>query len=247
MNEQISKMTLSKQIHGRLHSAQTVLSTLLAEASTLSDELGGLYGPWLVDPSPTPFASLLQAFHGRLSESRDRLAEVAERHLGVETGAGEIQLRSEEASAFLGATITALRETFRGVYGCKQLAHFGFPGRTPARAAVLLKSSRELHQRLADPDLELPPSRVPDFDLDCGQLARKIEPPIDDLDDALQASRDHSQEVEASARLQDEAVAEFNDVFLQVAGSLESWLRMAGRDTMADAVRPSRRRPGLIH
>jgi hypothetical protein len=246
MSEEIQDPTLSKHVHDRLCSARMVLDTLEAVAPRLADQLGGLFGPWLAGPPPMAFASLLEAFHGRLSDCRDRLADVAERHLDVLTRAGELERRSDAANDRLANAMSALRATFRGVYGFAQLGHFGFPDRAPRRPKVLWDQSCELRQRLAEPDLELPPSRVPEFDLDCADLSRKLAPSIDGLDQALGAVRDHESRVAESERLQDEALAEFNEALPHIARSLESWLRMAGLDEQADRVRPSRRRPGVI-
>jgi hypothetical protein len=71
--------------------------------------------------------------------------------------------------------------------------------------------------------------------------------PIEDLGEILDALREHRCQVRKSERGQSEALVDFNDAFLQIAGSLESWLRMAGHDDQANRVRPSRRRPGLIY
>ncbi len=247
MDQETQEQTLSKIVSDRLSSGQTVLDILHTETPTLADTLGGLFGPWLADPAPVPFASLLQAFHGRLSECRDRLADAAECHLDVQSRADELGRQRDDANDQLAGTMSAMRATFRGVYGCAQLAHFGFPDHAPRRPRVLLRQSRELHRRLSDPELDLPASRVPEFDLDCAQLARKIAPSLDGFRDALATASDFDQDLQESERLQNEALAEYNEVFLQIAGSLESWLRMAGHDGKADRVRPSRRRPGLIH
>jgi hypothetical protein len=247
MSEETQEPTLSKHVHDRLCSARTVLEILRAEASALADKLGGVFEPWLAESAAAPFASLLQAFDGRLSECRDRLADVAEEHVDILAEADALDRRSAAVATRLGETMAAVRDTFRGVYGFEQLTCCGFPERTPQRSSVLLERSRELLQRMTDPALEVPPSRLPDYDLDCPRLARTMTAPISDLGHVLDAVRDHRREVQESERRQSEALTQFNDAFLQVAGSLESWLRMAGHDDQADRVRPSRRRPGLIY
>jgi hypothetical protein len=247
MSEETQGPTLSKHVSNRLSSARTVLDVLRSEASALADRLGHVFEAWLAESGGTPFASLLQAFDGRLSECRDCLADAAERHLEIQTEADDLDRRCDAVASRLGETMTAVRDTFRGVYGFDQLPHFGFPERIPQRSPVLLERSRELLERLTDPDLEPPPSRIPDYDLDCPRLARTMTSPIRDLGELLAAIREHRREVQKSERRQNEALTDFNAAFLQIAGSLESWLRMAGRDEQADRVRPSRRRPGLIY
>jgi hypothetical protein len=247
MREENQEQTLSKQVSDRLSSARTVLDVLRTEAPALADKLGGVFEPWLAETAGTPFTSLLQAFDGRLSECRDRLADAAGRHLEIQTEADELDRRSEAAATRLGETMLAVRDTVRGVYGFDQLAHFGFPERTPSWPSTLLERSREVFGRMTDPTLEVPPSRLPDYDLDCPRLARTMTSPIEDLGEILGAVREHRREVRKSECRQGEALADFNDAFLQIAGSLESWLRMAGQDDKADRVRPSRRRPGLIY
>ncbi len=246
MNERTPEKTLSKRISDRLDSGRTVLGVLSTARSTLIEKLGELYGPWLDEPSSPPFSSLLRAFHGRLSECRDHLAETAQRHLDVLSRTDELNRRSDEANDRLAAAMSAMRMTFRGVYGCAQLAHFGFPDRAPRRPRALLEASRELRRCLADPELELPPSRVPDYDLDCPQLACNIEPSIDALGETLDAVQEHQQSVQESESVQGRALAEYNEAFVQIARTLESWLRMARLDDVADRVRPSRRRPGVV-
>jgi len=150
----------------------------------------------------------------------------------------------DEASEALAAALVDLRSAVGLLYGPAVAGTLGFDGATPRDPTAVATLARRVLERL--PELSGATPLTPGLTFDPAPLRDTITTELDLLDPALQQVARESREAEHTLVAKQATIAEYDATFRAVATSLEGLFTLAGATELADRVRPSRRRPGLV-
>lgn len=235
----------SSMVAERMQSCELVLWALVTFGRQMVDVLVERFSSHLEEGQAMPFATELELFKKELTRLRDDL-RAADRHLRTQK-LQETQSRKRRDAVIkdVNAKVAKLRRLFGGVYEDDQLAEVGFARRNARPPEELLEQAAYLVVRLGRKNLQLTGSQYDDFELDAPKFARELKPRVTKLRLALTALRRQERQTEAAQLAKNEAMEEFNQGFVWMARTVESYLRLAGLEKQAALVRPSTRRPGV--
>ncbi len=232
----------------RKKSAATIVAASERWAAATARVLEKLLRPELAEGETMPDLKLLQRLLGRALARRWKRLEAADqaRERAVER---RRRRRGEQlaARAKLYRRMVDLRRLLGGVFGgeaCRRV--LGIAGETSRDETVLLRQARHATACLADDGRGLPPAPfVPTAD-DLARWRGPIEAAAESLQAVSGLAADGGKDLEAAGVDLRRAIADYDSVFLRVAGLLGAAYSGAGRDQRAGAVRPSRRRLGRL-
>ena len=235
----------STMVAERMQSCEVVLWALVTFGRQMVDVLVERFSSHLEEGWTMPFETELELFKKELTRLRDDLLS-AERHLRTrKLQETRSRKRRDQVIKDVNAKVGKLRRLFGGVYEDDQLADMGFSRRNARLPEELLEQAAFLAIRMGREDAELTGSQYDDFELEAPKFAKALEPRVTKLRLALTDLRKRERQTEAAQLAKEEAMAEFNQGFLWMARTVESYLRLAGLTKQAALVRPSTRRPGV--
>ncbi len=166
-------------------------------------------------------------------------------HLGQLAQIVALQERRSSLTEGLFGRFLKARHGLEGLFGTRQ----GFPmlavaGETPRDPRGLVNQVRETVDFLQKPKVELPPLDLDGFQIDLSATATQLKGEADELDQVLAELDRARKDAEVSRQAKNDAIDQFDDVFLWVGRALESYFHLAGMHELAERVRPSTRRPG---
>ena len=231
----------------RKQAVDEVLSVHRRFARPTARALAQLLTPELEDGRSLPDLLHLQQLAARALERRwHRLHSADEaRHDALAYRHAVIARRDEQVS-LLYREIVDLRSVLRGRFGAARSRNFiGLRGHTSRDPMAILTQADRAVSRLRDPGRPLPHSRLPVSDA----ARERWAVPVAETADAMRVIARHVvtaiKNADLARRERKLALAEFNRVFVLLAGWFESLYRLAGRDDWAELVRPSKQYPGL--
>lgn len=169
-----------------------------------------------------------------------------ERHLRhCQTRRARRIVRRNRASHDLRRLLVTARGSCAGAFGDQGMERAGFSRRISEDAETLLEQGVRVRDQIVDPAFDAPEPRIRGLSMDWKELGATLTPLIDRLGDALNEVEEARTGVRKALHERNEALSEFNRVFLHSARIVENALRGNGLDGPADRVRPSSRRPGL--
>jgi hypothetical protein len=227
----------SKQVADRQKSVTAVLAAIQVHGPLVDAGLHDLLGAEA--PSIQP---LLQACAGALTRHADLLAQADAQHdaeLADDDGLRDARDRATDAT-YEG--VLKLRKTVDALFGAATLTALGLSGTTPRDPALLVTFTRQAAGQLRL--VTVPAPQIEGAVFDTAAQADKLESLAALLDGAWQAVAREVREGEATQVHKDQAMARHDAVFTRTAGLVEAVFRLAGQDSLADKVRPSRRQPG---
>src|SRR5690606_22884939 len=115
-------------------------------------------------------------------------------------------------------------------------------GPAPSDPVVLARFAGETAAQLRS--VMLPASRVPGAQVDTAALAADLEQRKALLEEHLAAVVRETREAQVTLEAKNRAKADYDRIFSGVATIYTGLFSLAGRDELADKVRPSRSRPG---
>lgn len=235
----------SKMVTDRMQSCEAVLWALETHGARLVEILGEQFAPFLGEGLAMPFETQLELFKNRLTHDRDELVE-ASRELRIES-ARETNIRSARDAEMkvVFNRVVRLRRLIQGAYDDEQLNDLGFTRQTSQLPAELLEQAVHLSRLLRAPDLELPSSAFGTFELDVPALTQEFEPAVGRLRQSMSDLARQVRLTEVAQLAKNGALEKYNSTFLWIARTVESLLRLAGLDEVAERVRPSSRRRGV--
>ncbi len=235
-----------KSVIDREKSVTAVVTASQRWAPSTAAALADLLRPELADGETLPDLELLQRLFGRaLARRWERLQASDQAHLSARA---RLRLLLAERGAALRALyrrVADLRTLMRGVFGAEQARRLlGLAGKTSRDPLVLLRQAARALARLLD--APLPAAGFEPTGHDRTRWASPVEAAARDLEASRAAASLAGKRLEAAKAERRRALEDFNAVFVEVAAWLAGTYRAAGRADRAAAVRPCRRRPGLL-
>lgn len=235
----------SRMLMLRLASCRVVLWALETHGPRLVHNLRATTNWTLATAIPTLIEPLLKLLARVLTAARDALITSDRDLRDQKAKASDYRQQRDEAFKVLGPFVGGLKDTFLGAYGAKAIQRVGFSLRTPQQPAELFEHAEHLGNRLVEPGLELPESRLKIVDLDPVDAAGEMRPMVELLGQRLEEVSREDRLAEAMKIAKDEALKSYDNTFLWVARTAESLFRLAELPEVARRIRPSIRRRGL--
>lgn len=148
----------------------------------------------------------------------------------------------DQAAERVRHVVLDLRQVIETFFGAGALAPFGIVGRLSEDPVVLQRvgAAALAHLRVFEP----PPARLKSMTFDNAEWIELLKRPVAELEKALvEVARDQRQD-ETAMTARNRAIAEYDLAFRATASLLVGLFIAAGREDLADRVRPSSRRPG---
>jgi len=233
------------------HRHQAVLGLLdssrAGEPST-AVALEALLRPELADGEVLPDLELLQRlFRRALARQWRRLQGADDRCLVTTRRRRKLVRRLTAARRKLGRAIAGLRAHLTDLFGAAAAARvFVLRGEASKVPEELLRQGRHVIDWLSDPAPALPDSPYPPAMEDRRRWAEPIRTAVDALGQALARASIARKDAAAATTARRRLRGPYDELFVGVASWFEACYRLAGREDLAAAVRPSKRRKGLL-
>jgi hypothetical protein len=230
----------------RQKSAANVGAAITSHAQEAQEALAGVFGPYLVDGETVPDLMPLQSLCGRILEQhRKEIVSSDEAHLAELQEDSDTRDRRDAAAAALADRLTLLRDGARILLGPKAAASLlRIDGALDRDPVVLARKGRRALEILQSETLELPRSQLSGVTLDPRPWAVDLEGPMIELEEALAVVAERNRRAESTLLAKQKALDAYDRAFLRIARLQECLFRFADLGSLADRVRPSRRRPG---
>jgi hypothetical protein len=190
-------------------------------------------------------ALLVELLARTLDTSAHAMVKADETHqLELSDDAAPRQTRDESAVS-LSDELVELREWIVGLYGTREVEKFGFTWSTPSDPVVLVRYTQNVVQALQNMS-PWPKPRRAGVTWDVNATVSKLSSLSSALETHIQTVAREGREAEASLHAKHKALAEYDERFGQVATFLAGLFRLAGKQDLADRIRPSSRRRGQI-
>ena len=237
----------SKQVTDRSRSSEIVGTNAETFAADVAAKTHTQLSPFLQDGEVMPDTALQLKLFARFLASKMTLLEQADSTHEAEIG-DDAQPRAErdEAEGELRETTAEFRNAIVAKYGDVGLRVMGVYEPLPRTAPELAKYGRSLHTALIDPARVLTGSRRRGLQVDREAMATELLAPVERLEAALRKVNQEAAELHLTQTAKDRAMDDNDEVFSGVAKAVEGLLTLAGRKDLADRVRPSRRKPGVV-
>lgn len=236
----------SKMVMKRQKSAADVEEAILSHSQEAQNAVTAFFTPYLGEGEAPPDVTQLQELCSRLLERhRKEIVEADEAHLAETRDDPLPRIRRDAAAAALVERLTLIRDNVGVIVGpVEGAALLGIDGPMDRDPVVLARKTRRALDVIQAEDLEMPPSRLEGIVVDPRPWVAGLEGPLQELESALKEVTRSRRTSESTLIAKQEALEEYDRVFLRVARLQEALFRVAGLDRLADRVRPSKRRPG---
>lgn len=237
----------SKQVTDRSRSAGIVGTNAETYASEVGARTSAQLAPFLQAGEAVPDTALLLRLLARFLASKSMALDAADSaHEAEISDDAAPRAERDAAEAELRETTSEFRNAISAKYGDVGLRTLGIHEGPPSNTLPLLKYGRDFHAALIDATRVLTGSARRGVQLDRAQMADELSPAVARLDRALQAVSREASELNVTQAAKNLAVDENDDAFTSVAKTAEGLLMLAGRKDLAERVRPSRRRAGVV-
>ena len=238
----------SETILRMLDSSQEVEDSVTIQGPAIAEILDERFGPrnavriadGETEDGQVKYREVLYTLRDDLAESREGLSEVELRHIDLKAQVTELSVEREELQEELAADYTYLRGNLeKRAAGRKISAQAGLQGPTAQKSSRLLRQVNVVVYRLRKPDLEIPEDRLGAFGFDVDGTVAKLEAKAKRFAIVLARLRQLKRELQMSQVEKDETVERHRSTFVAVTRVLEGYYRLAGKDELADRIRPS--------
>lgn len=235
--------TLSKTALRGIESGRAVSAAARAHSEPVGAALETLYRPVLRDGETMPDWVFVQELNARLldgsvgqviltdEEHRDELVEEVAFREDRDSGTRTVQRRIRDE-----------RKSFAGAHGDESLKHVGLDKPPERKSLAVYRQGSHIVRMLRVPDLKLQPARSGAVAVNPAGVADEMEPEVEALGESLANLDRQRKATDESLVAKDEAVDQLRRTYVDVARSQESYYRLAGKDELADRMRPSIRR-----
>ncbi len=139
-----------------------------------------------------------------------------------------------------------LRNSVDDNYGAEVAKGLGFGGRTPIQPCVLAERLRGFYEIMSGPGFAFPRPRPDGVALEPTYCASLLDAALEWLDDASNDYEKATGAFERARMARILATVEYNETFKNVVAVTRSICRLLGLDALAQRLRPSTRRPGVL-
>lgn len=192
-----------------------------------------------------PMEETLQMLRQDLFEARELMVDTDRVYRGYQASVQAVRSRRENLRGELRTALIDVRDVAIGLFGVDASHQLGFARQTPEDDTGVLEQAKNLVLRLEDPQVIAPKPRYEGFAADKAGISSGLGPRVEDLEGCVADLGHERRGLEKALAIRDEALDEFNEVFLQVARAIEALFRLVGLGKIADRIRPSAHRPGL--
>lgn len=238
---------ISKLITDRNRSSDTVGATGEANADELGTKLTSVFTRHLRAGEVMPDMALFARLTARHLTSHAEALVAADSAHELEVG-DDVAPRVERdvSETELRDRVVTYRNVIAAGHGEATLRAHGISTPAPTDTRGLLRYATELNVKLLDATLA-PTTPPPEgIVINRAGMAAQLAPLISRLDAAVKVVTREAAELVVTQTAKDKALVANDEAFSGVANTLEGLLTLAGRKDLADRVRPSPRRPGVV-
>lgn len=232
-------MLNQKMSADRVRSAQQVTQVVKVQGDTLVAAVQTAVG----DPA-VPVRPLLDALTRRIETAADALEAASMAHAAELNDDHGVRAERDELVEATYAAVMSARQSIRGVYGEGALKALGQAKGLPRRPDRVLNAAKALVQEGPAVLADQPRRRGLMVDID--ELLVDVNALAPKLADAIAAVDREVREAKETLVARDDAMATHDAVFTAGAQVIEALFRLGGLPAYANAVRPSKRRPGRV-
>lgn len=237
----------SKQVTDRSRSSGIVGTNGETYATEVGERTNVQLLPFARDGEVVPDVALLLRLMARMLKSKtEKLEQADSAHEAEISDDAQPRAERDEAEGELRETTVEFRDAISAKYGDVGLRTLGIYEPPPRGAPELAKYARSFHAALIDASRTLTGSARRGLQIDRAQMASELLPTIERLEAALRTVTQEAAELHLTQTAKDRAMEENDVAFMGVANAVEGLLSLAGRPDLADRVRPSRRKPGVV-
>jgi hypothetical protein len=234
-------MSSSKMVRDRQRAAGIVVQAAVTHADQVGAQLDQRLAP--VDGA-SDSASMIRRLGQTLQASINGLVAADRAHEAEKADDAGVRQELEDAVETLYREAVDFRAGLEAAAGPEAVIAAGLSGPTPTEPIALTRLGQALHDRL--PQVVTIPATRRGVVFDAMSFATPLSTALGRVEQAQQAVRREARELEVTLVAKTRLMSEHDVCFLNIARTLESLFRLAGFHELADRVRPSARRPGLI-
>ena len=237
----------SKQVIDRSRSAGSVCTNVTTHAEELNRKLVAALAPHLLPGETMPNFALVAKLAARMLAARSSELDVADAAHEAELSDDAMpRAERDDADGELREATISIRNTIDASFGDVGLRALGIHVPPPQDPRGLERYVSDFHDALLDTARTLPGRTRRGVTLDRVAMAEDLAPLRTRLKAALQVVATEAAELALTQTAKDSAVEANDRTFSGVAKTAEGLLTLAGRRDLADRVRPSKRRPGVV-
>jgi hypothetical protein len=235
---------VSKMVADRISISGTVMSSLAVHGPEVAPRLEALLfpdGP----PASVTVAGLLRGLHDLLARNREQLGAADLAHAAELADDEAPRAARDGGITALRATLSSLRVTLLNTFGPALLAAYGVPSALPEQPDLLLRTASLIESRLRTRPLTEAPRQL-GISIDPVAIADSLKAQIEAITAAVAEVDRERREAQLTLEAKNTSLAAWDAVYPGVADTTTGLYELAGRQDLADVVRPTaRRRAGL--
>jgi hypothetical protein len=234
----------SKMVNDRYRATRIVVEAAFTHANAAGARLDEVLAQPLPEEGPGGAAGVIRRLGRTLMASAEELVAADRAHEAEKADDAAVRRELEGAIEEVYGAVVDFRVGLEAVGGVEAMTRAGLVGVTPREPIALGRMAQALLDAL--PGLASVPATRRGLTFDAMSYAEPVAASVARLGGAQVALRREERELEATLMIKNRVMAAHDARFLSIARMLESRFRLAGFEELANRVRPSARRPGLV-